>query len=134
MPNLKPKLSDLPLPENADNILSGPIYRFLPVKVGVRVLSNMYTQQLPEVRDFYGEDNQCCAAHSGISLQDWIEWKEDSFGELLSASFPTNDEKSIKRFVNHYMLYLRTSDMTLLGMMPELKLINVVSIKRTSLE
>jgi len=50
-----------------------------------------------------------------------------SFGELLSASFPTNDEKSVRRFVNQYVLYLRMSDMTLLGMMPELKFVNVTS-------
>jgi hypothetical protein len=43
------------------------------------------------------------------------------------SKLPTNDEKSVKRFVNQYMLYLRTSDLALLGMMPELKLINVIS-------
>jgi hypothetical protein len=126
MPNQKPKLSHLPLPENANNILWGQYYRFLPVKVGVRVLSNMYAQHLPELRDFTEKiTNVALPLRHQLARLDRMERR--SFGELLSAGFPTNDEKSIKRFLNQYMLYLRTSDMALLGMMPELKLINVIS-------
>ena len=49
MPSQKPKLSHLPIPENSNNILWGQYYRFLPVKVGVRVLLNMCTEHLPEL-------------------------------------------------------------------------------------
>jgi hypothetical protein len=126
MPNQKSKLSYLPLPENPNNILWGQYYRFLPVKVGVRVLLNMYTEYLPELRDFTEKiTNVSLPLRHQLARLDRMERR--SFGELLSAGFPTNDEKSIKRFLNQYMLYLRTSDMALLGMMPELKLINVIS-------
>jgi hypothetical protein len=126
MPSQKPKLSHLPLPENANSILWGQYYRFLPVKVGVRVLLNMYTEHFPELRDFTEKvTNVALPLRHRLAKLDRMDRR--SFGELLSATFPTNDEKSINRFVNQYMLHLRTSDMTLLGMMPELKLINVIS-------
>lgn len=126
MPNQEPKLSHLPIPENANNILWGQYYRFLPVKVGVRVLMNMYAEQFPELRDFTERvTNVALTFRHHLAKLDRMDRR--SFGELLSASFPTNDEKSVKRFVNQYILYLRTSDMALLGMMPELKLINVIS-------
>ena len=126
MPSQEPKLSHLPLPENADSILWGQYYRFLPVKVGVRVLLNMYTEHFPELRDFTEKvTNVALTLRHQLAKLDRMDRR--SFGELLSATFPTNDEKSVNRFVNQYMLHLRTSDMTLLGMMPELKLINVIS-------
>jgi hypothetical protein len=126
MPSQEPKLSHLPLPENADRILWGQYYRFLPVKVGVRVLLNMYTEHFPELRDFTEKvTNVALTLRHQLAKLDRMDRR--SFGELLSATFPTNDEKSVNRFVNQYMLHLRTSDMTLLGMMPELKLINVKS-------
>ena len=125
-PNQEPRLSHLPIPENANNILWGQYYRFLPVKVGVRVLLNMYTDHFPELRDFTEKVTKV-ALPFRHQLAKLDRSDRRSFGELLSASFPTHDEKSVKRFVNHYMLYLRTSDMALLGMMPELKLINVIS-------
>ena len=126
MPSQEPKLSHLPLPENADSILWGQYYRFLPVKVGVRVLLNMYTEHFPELRDFTEKvTNVALTLRHQLAKLDRMDRR--SFGELLSATFPTNDEKSVNRFVNQYMLHLRTSDMTLLGMMPELKLINVKS-------
>jgi hypothetical protein len=126
MPSQKPKLPHLPLPENAISILWGQYYRFLPVKVGVRVLLNMYTEHFPELRDFTEKvTNVAIPLRHQFAKMDRMDKR--SFGELLSATFPTNDEKSVNRFVNQYMLHLRTSDMTLLGMMPELKLINVIS-------
>jgi hypothetical protein len=126
MPNQLSGLSYLSLPENPNNILWGQYYRFLPVKVGVRVLMNMYHDQFPELRDFT-EMVTKVALSFRHQLAKLDRSDRRSFGELLSASFPTHDEKSVKRFVNQYMLYLRTSDMTLLGMMPELKFINVTS-------
>jgi hypothetical protein len=126
MPAQEPKLSQLPLPENANSILWGQYYRFLPVKVGVRVLLNMYTEHFPELRDFTEKvTNVALPLRHQLAKLDRMDRR--SFGELLSATFPTNDEKSVNRFVNQYILHLRTSDMTLLGMMPELKLINVIS-------
>ena len=86
----------------------------------------MHTEYFPELSDFTDKvTNVALSFRHQLAKLDRTDRR--SFGELLSASFPTHDEKSVKRFVNHYMLYLRTSDMALLGMMPELKLINVKS-------
>lgn len=126
IPNQPSELPYLSIPENPNNILWGQYYRFLPVKVGVRVLMNMYHDQFPEIRDFT-EMVTKVALPFRHHLAKLDRSDRRSFGELLSASFPTNDEKSVRRFLNQYMVYLRTSDMTLLGMMPELKLINVVA-------
>jgi hypothetical protein len=126
MPNQHPTISHLSIPETANNILWGQYYRFLPVKVGVRVLLNMYTDHFPELQDFMEKVTKV-ALPFRHQLAKLDRSDRRLFGELLSASFPTHDEKSVKRFLNQYMLYLRTSDMTLLGMMPELKLINVFS-------
>jgi hypothetical protein len=113
------------LPENPNNILWGQYYRFLPVKVGVRVLLNMYGEDFPELRDFTEQvTNAALPLRHQLAKLDRMDRRP--FGELLSASFPANNEKSVRRFVSHYVLYVRTSDMALLGMMPELKLINVI--------
>jgi hypothetical protein len=118
------KLSYLSSPEKANDILWGQYYRFLPIKVGVRVLLNMSSELFPKLHDFTERvTNAALPLRHRLAKLDRMNGR--SFGELLSASFPTNDERSVRRFVNQYMLYLRTSDMTLLGMMPELKLINV---------
>ena len=128
LPNHELQLSHLSIPENTNDILWGQYYRFLPVKVGVRVLLNMYTDHYPEIQDFTEMVSKVALSfRHQLSKLDRNDRR--SFGDLLSASFPTHDEKSIKRFVNQYMLYLRTSNMTLLGMMPELKLINIMSDK-----
>jgi hypothetical protein len=126
LPTHEFQLSHLSIPENTNDILWGQYYRFLPVKVGVRVLLNMYTDRYPDIRDFTEMVSKVALSfRHQLSKLDRNDRR--SFGDLLSASFPTHDEKSIKRFVNQYMIYLRTSNMALLGMMPELKLINIIS-------
>lgn len=126
MPTPEPEISYLSIPETTNSILWGQYYRFLPVKVGVRVLLNMSKDHFPERQEFT-EKVIKVALPFRHQLAKLDRSDRRSFGELLSASFPTHDEKSVRRFVNHYMLYLRTSDMAILGMMPELKLINITS-------
>ncbi len=114
----------LPAPEGATKLLWGQYYRFLPVKVGIRVLLNMSSDHLVDGYAF--TENA-----TGVALQlrrelEKLDRKDRRvFGELLSASFPVNHEKSIRRFVSHYLMYIRTSNMSLLGMMGDLKFINV---------
>lgn len=114
-----------PIQENlAGKILWGQYYRFLPAKVGARVLANISMGSFPKLVDFLDT-----AVAVGVHLQKQLSKLDKSskkqFGERLSASFPTSHEKSTKRFANQYMLYLRTSDMRLVGMMADLKLVNV---------
>jgi hypothetical protein len=125
MASSEPLLMDPPSPENLTNkILWGQYYRFLPCKVGVRVLSNIYTKQPPDIHDFIDTVNSIAVQlRNQFSKLDRIDRR--AFGERLAASFPTNDEKSTKRFANQYMVYLRTGDMKLVGMMPDLKFVNI---------
>jgi hypothetical protein len=112
-------------PQVIRKVLWGQYYRFLPVKVGVRVLYNMYTDRFPNFRDFTAKvrDFAIPLRHRLVKMD-----KSDNrkFGDLLSASFPAYDEKSVRRFLNQYMLYIRTTDMTPLGMMPDLKFVNII--------
>lgn len=126
IPSTEPSLLDSPTQENlTSKILWGQYYRFLPCKVGVRVLSNMYTKDLPSLYHFIDSVNSIAVQlRNQLSKLDRIDRR--SFGERLSASFPTNDEKSTNRFANQYMVYLRTSDMKIVGMMPDLKFVNVI--------
>jgi hypothetical protein len=128
MPAEASKIPDLSVPDNPNKILWGQYYRFLPVKVGVRVLLNMSKEELPEL-GYFTEKITGIAISLRHQLAKLDRQDKRSFGDLLSASFPTNDEKSVKRFVNQFMIYPRASDMTLLGMMPELKLVNITSDK-----
>jgi hypothetical protein len=105
-------------------LLWGQYYRFLPIKVGVRVISNMPSDQLTDVHVFT-ENIIAVALQLRRELEKFDRMDRRVFGELLSASFPVNNEKSIRRFTSHYLMYIRTSDMKLLGMMPDLKFINV---------
>jgi hypothetical protein len=91
---------------------------------GRRKSSLKYVQSLPEVRNFT-ENVTSIALTLRRRLAKLDRMDKRSFGELLEASFPKYEDKSKRRFVNHYMYYQRTSDMALLGMMPELKLINL---------
>lgn len=112
-------------PEGSKKVLWGQYYRFLPVKVGVRVLEGMYTDSFPEIRDFLEKvrDVALPLRHQLVKL-DRLDRR--TFGELLSASFPAYDEKSVRRFINQYIIYVRSSDMNIMGMMPDLKFINII--------
>jgi hypothetical protein len=120
--NISP--AKLSAPEGATKLLWGQYYRFLPIKVGVRVLSNMSSERLIDSCAFT-ENATGVALQLRRELEKLDRIDRRVFGELLSASFPVNNEKSIRRFVSHYLMYIRTSDMSLLGMMADLKFINV---------
>jgi hypothetical protein len=126
LPNNKPVPRQLGPPDNPTKILWGQYYRFLPVKVGARLLFNMYTDNCPDIDDFFERvRNVALSLRYHLVKLDRIHKR--MFGDLLSASFPAYTEKSVRRFLIQYILYIRTSDMRLLGMMPDLKLINVIS-------
>jgi hypothetical protein len=124
--NNKPVPRQLAPPDSPTKILWGQYYRFLPVKVGARLLFNMYTDHYPDIDDFFDRvRNVALSLRYHLVKLDRIHKK--TFGDLLSASFPAYTEKSVRRFLNQYVVYIRTGDMRLLGMMPDLKLINVTS-------
>lgn len=117
----------LNLPGEAElvgKILWGQYYRFLPVKLAVRVLNNISEQQFPKLYDFW---DTCTAEALKLrpSLSKIDQKERTEHGEKLSASFPTNEDKSMKRFAHQYLMYVRSSDGKLDGMMPSLKFVNI---------
>jgi hypothetical protein len=115
---------ELPQPENTSSILWGQFYRFLPCKFGVRVLSYLCKDNLADVRDFTTTATDLAVVLRGqLAKLDRAGHRE--FGDRISASFPTKDEKSRKRFASQYMLSVRTGTMKIIGMLPDMKLINI---------
>ena len=122
---LSPKLLEMP----NDNFLLGKLlwgqyYRFLPVKLAVRVLSNLTTNDYVPLNTFLND-----AINTAFSIRKIlkkIDTKERrQFGEKLSAAFPDDTDKSIRRFKHHFLLYVRKNDSILDGMLPRLKFANV---------
>lgn len=125
--NNKSNIMTLKAPDETEvvgQILWGQYYRFLPVKLATRVLANLSDQKLPKLYDFF----DACTAEA-LKIRPMlvkIDKKERiEQGEKLSASFPTNEDKSMKRFANQYLMYVRSSDGKLDGMMPCLKFANM---------
>ncbi len=123
----KGEIMTLDTPSN-DNlvgrILWGQYYRFLSAKFAVRILANMSTSDLPELRKYV--DQTVDAALSLRQKLVGIDKKEKkNFGERLSASFPTRSDKSMKRFALQYIIYVRSGDYKLDGFLPRLKLVNI---------
>ena len=125
--NNKSTIITLPSPaetELVSQILWGQYYRFLPVKLATRVLSNLSEKKMPRLYDFL----DACTAEA-LKLRPAlvkIDKKERiEHGERLSASFPTNEDKSMKRFAHQYLVYIRGSDGKLDGMMPSLRFANI---------
>jgi hypothetical protein len=112
-------------PARGARVLWGQYYRFLPAKVGARVLYNAYTHDLPDVRDFTDKVTRSAMAlkYELIKL-DKVDKRR--FGELLSASFPSYAPNSVRRFLQHYVIYIRSTDKELFGMLPELKFVNAI--------
>jgi hypothetical protein len=111
----KTRLKSLEPPEGSKKVLWGQYYRFLPVKLAVRVLHTMCNDEFPDVRDFIEKvrDAALPLRHQLVRLD---RMDRRLFGDLLSASFPAYDEKSVRRFINQYIIYVRSSDLHLMGM------------------
>ncbi len=117
----------LPYP-NEDNLVLGPLwgqyYKFLPIKVGLRVLANLNLENFPLV-DKYKEITTDVAERFLWHLQDIDRRQARKFGDKLSTSFPKGDKKSRKRFMDQYLIYVRPTDGRLDGMLPRLKMVNI---------
>jgi len=120
-----PKLLEMPSDNSLlGKILWGQYYRFLPAKLAVRVLSNLTINDYVPLNKFLNDAIE--TAFSIRKVLKKIDIKERrQFGEKLSAAFPDNTDKSIRRFKHHFLLYVRKNDSILDGMLPRLKFANV---------
>lgn len=134
------RLLEIPLQEmvktmpepSEDSIIKGPLwgqfYRFLPMKVGLRVLANMSLDVFQPI-DKFRDTAADIAEKFHLHLQEMDKKFGKKFGEKLSASFPTGDRKSKKRFMGQFLIYVRPTDGILDGMLPRLKMVNIKKIE-----
>jgi hypothetical protein len=106
-------------------VLWGQYYRFLPVKVALRVLARSSAEEFPALSLF--KDRACRIAEGlGAVFHNQDQLLGRKLGERISTSFPEANPKSRRRFQDQYLIYVRPSDRKLDGMCARLKFINLV--------
>ena len=108
------------------NLLWGQFYKFLPGKVALRVLSSMSNEELPILPKFKEKACDVAQAFGAILSSKDKEFGRKS-GEKLATSFPKPTPKSRRRYKNQYIVYVRSSDGRLDGLLPNLKFLNVIN-------
>lgn len=102
-----------PLPSsavvNSDTPLWGQYYRFLPMKVGARVLANLGKEGPVPLLDFQTAASET-AARFRLHLLVLDRRSQRKVGEKLATSFPSEDEKSLKRYVAQFLVDSRPTD------------------------
>ena len=122
------KILDSPTNEElVDDFLWGQYYRFLPIKLAVRVLVNLSGKYFPPYTEFIE-----AATSSAYSIRKELfridNRKRNHFGDKVSAGFPDETEESIRRFKDHFLITWRKGSSKLDGMLARLKFANVVEI------
>lgn len=97
--------------------LWGQYYRFLPLKLVVRVLANLSIDEPPKL-EIAREICVDIATKVGQTLKH--SHKE------LSTTFPEDSEKSKTRFANQYVGHVKSPNKLLVGMSEELLFINIM--------
>lgn len=118
------------------NVEKGPLwgqyYRFLPLKVVLRVIGNMGVDSLPSI-DEAEKNCSLIATEMGERLRKADREMANEKGKKLSIAFPRKDqrkaEKSQKRFINQYLGYTQSGKGVLKGMGPALLFINMIDGK-----
>jgi hypothetical protein len=123
------KIIDSPKDDDlVDNYLWGQYYRFLPVKLAVRVLMNLSTNYFPPYSEFIE-----AATSSAYTMRKTLtridNRKSSHFGDRVSAGFPDGSEESIRRFRDHFLINWRRGSSKLDGMLARLKFARVVEIE-----
>jgi hypothetical protein len=123
--NVEPQL--LTPPEDSmlmGTLIWGQFYRFLPIKPALRALAFQSQESLPNLASY--RERACDVAQTiGTLLSNEDTKLGRKSGEKYSTSFPEPTAKSRRRYMDQYIVYVRTSDGKLDGMMARLKFINV---------
>jgi len=104
---------------NNDTPLWGQYYRFLPMKVGARVLANLGKNGLVPLLDFQASASEI-AARFRLHLLVLDRKRQLKVGEKLATSFPSGEDKSLKRYVAQFLVDARPTDGRLTGFMARL--------------
>jgi hypothetical protein len=114
--------------EILDKILWGQYYRFLPVKLSLRLLANQ-SGDFPRLASF--KDVACSAAEDlGAQLRKLDLASGKKSGEKISVSFPEHNDKSRRRFKEQYIGFVRSSDKKSSGMLLTLRFARVFADKQ----
>jgi hypothetical protein len=116
------------------NVEKGPLwgqyYRFLPLKVVLRVIANMSIISLPSV-DEVTENCILVATEIGERLRKADREMANKKGKKISIVFPRKDQKSVeksrKRFISQYLGYIQSGKGVLKGMGAALLFMNMAN-------
>jgi DNA-binding transcriptional ArsR family regulator len=108
-PNRTPVIVGLPAPSMVSQLpLWGQLYKFLPTKVGLRILANLTQTSNVSYKEF-----RETAAKEAVLFKRRLAKKDrtlgNKFGGELSTAFPDNNDKSINRYEDQYLVYARPS-------------------------
>lgn len=120
------------LPEPKDEDLAGTLfwaqfYRILPIKVVGRVLHSLTQDALVSYADYGREAVQVASGMYGL-LRSFDAALGLRQGEKFSTSFPRRSQKSLNRFADQFLPYVRPKDRRLDGFLARLKFANVVDV------
>ena len=126
-----PIVSDHPISsEFPSRPLWGQLYKFLPSKVGLRVLANMSKTGPPSLNQFRTTAAEIATGFRRV-LVNMDRKLGRKFGEELSTSFPSNNDKSRKRFMDQYLIYFRSSNAKIDGLPARMGWLNVIKDGRS---
>ncbi len=89
--------------------LWGQFYRYLPLKVAIRVLANAGSNGPVPVDDFYGMAAET-AERFRWHLNEMDRRSKKGVGEKLATSFPRGGRRSRLRYISQFLLGVRPSD------------------------
>ena len=112
--------------------LWGQYYRYLPMKIGVRVLSNMANSGPVPLKEFQ-ETAARTAGDFRMHLADLDRRNQPGVGKKLATSFPSGTKESFKRYKSQFLTDVRPSDGRLTGFMARLYLVSVKEAKGETL-
>lgn len=120
-------------PDN-DLLVAGPLwgqfYRILPTKPALRILGQLSADAQPTFASFKSAATAEAEA-MGLLLLERDVSSGRKFGDRVSTSFPSPDEKSRRRYRDQFLGYVRPGDGRLDGLLPRLKLVNIWSVEGT---
>ena len=104
--------------------LWGQLYKFLPTKVGLRILANLTQSSTVSYKEF-----RETAAREAVLFKRRLAKKDRSlgnkFGGELSTAFPDNNDKSISRYQDQYLVYARPSVEQISSLAAQMRWLNV---------